>query len=154
VRPATKALLIVEMIVCFGLPAPLLLVGAVMIPLQVRALLDEPLLWEGPAELIGQVVCGICGLLALRFVLSRLLAGAKSPIKYPGVLWVGVLLGLLPILGIAIRGSAGWKIFAAAPLLATLHLIVLSRRTRRCERRSRRRDGGRVAGTQARPSSG
>jgi hypothetical protein len=120
VRPATKALLIVEMIVCFGLPAPLLLVGAVMIPLQVRALLDEPLLWEGPAELIGQVVCGICGLLALRFVLSRLLAGAKSPIKYPGVLWVGVLLGLLPILGIAIRGSAGWKIFAAAPLLATL----------------------------------
>jgi hypothetical protein len=91
-----------------------------MIPLQVCALLDEPLLWEGPAELIGQVVCGICGLLALRFVLTRLLTGAQSPIKYPGVLWVGVLLGLLPILDIAIRGSAGWKIFAAAPLLATL----------------------------------
>jgi hypothetical protein len=127
-RRSTKALLILEVIICFGLLAPFLLIGAVMVPFQIYALLEDPLSWEGPAELIGQVACGICGLGALTFILIKLLLDAKGPIKYLALIWVGVLLGVLPILDMAIRGSGGWKIFAAIPLIATIHLIALSRR--------------------------
>src|SRR5262245_37402050 len=115
------------MVVCFGLPAPLLFVGAQMVPLQVQEILDEPLFWEGPAHLIEQVACGICGLGTLAFVMAKLLSGSRAQFKYPGVIWAGVLLGAIPLFEIFVHGTLVWKVFAAIPLVAAIHVIALSR---------------------------
>jgi hypothetical protein len=126
-RAIAKTLLILEVVVCFGPAAILLLLGALMVPMQIYALVYEPLLWDGPLHLIGFVVCGICGLAVLVFVLYQLFR-TDGNIRRPWLVLACIAFGTLPILDIAASAAAGWRVLAAMPLVCTAHIVFLSRR--------------------------
>jgi hypothetical protein len=124
----SRVLLTIEVIVCFAPLLLMLVVGALLIPMQVLGISDEPLIWQGPATLIGSVVCGVIGLFTLIFVLANLFLG-RSSIDKPALICTGVALGALPIVPIAVFGdSLPWRLFGVLPLAATAHILFLGRR--------------------------
>jgi hypothetical protein len=124
----SRVLLTVEVIVCFAPMLLLLVVGALLIPMQIVGIGYEPLIWRGPATLIGSVVCGVIGLWALLLVLSNLFLGRNS-INRPGFICTGIAVGALPIVPIALFGdSSPWRFVGALPLAATAHILFLGRR--------------------------
>jgi hypothetical protein len=127
-RKSTKLLLAIEVVACFAPSLLLLLVGALLVPLQIGGILEEPLIWQGPASLIGSVICGVAGLFALGFVMSKLLGSAGS-IGRPALICAGVTLGILPIAPYALFGDHwAWRIVGIAPIAVSAHLLFLSRR--------------------------
>ncbi|MEO1204361.1 MAG: hypothetical protein AAFX10_16780, partial [Pseudomonadota bacterium] len=74
VSKGAKAALVVEIVLCFGPLFVLLALGASLVPLQLDAIVNVPIEWQGPASLALSVVCGAIGLTTLAFVVSRLLA--------------------------------------------------------------------------------
>ena len=127
IRPTTKVLLCIEVVVCFAPVVLLLLMGLLLIPIQFLALNDEPLLWRGPAALLGSVVCGGVGLTTLLFVLGKLLLGSAQ-IRSPWVICTGVALGALPIVPMVASGYGWWWIVGVLPLAASAHILFLARR--------------------------
>lgn len=126
-RPIVKSLLIAEVVICFAPLALVLAVGALMAPSQVFFFFEEPLEWEGPASLVGAVICGIAGLSALVLVMARLL-GANLVFKRPTLIVTGIWLGALPILAAFMSPDIGWWLAAVVPLGVAAHVIFLSRR--------------------------
>lgn len=134
-RGWARSLLLVEILVCFLPCALLLLMGAVMLPMQVVFLFEEPLNWEGAAEVVLSVACGVIGLCALFFVVSRLLSGSER-IEKPVPVLGGVLIGAAPLLRslllvLPAGGDADWwtlTFTVVLPLLATAHVLFLSRK--------------------------
>ena len=125
-RPTTKVLLCIEVVVCFAPVVLLLLMGVLLIPIQFVALNHEPMLWQGPAALVGSVASGAIGLTTLLFVLGKLLFGG-GPIGSRWVVCTGVALGALPIVPMAIFGDGRWWILGALPLAASAHILFLAR---------------------------
>jgi hypothetical protein len=125
-RPLTKVLVCVEVVVCFAPLLPVLLMGALLIPMQFVFLSHEPLLWRGSASLMASVACGAIGLVTLLFVLGKLLFGGTA-IRSPWVIFIGVALGMLPIVPMAVSGDGWWRLFGALPLVASAHLLFLAR---------------------------
>jgi hypothetical protein len=138
-RPVTKALLILEAVICFAPVGLLLFLGVVMAPLQFFVLATSPLNWNASATAVVWVVCGAAGFTALLFVLDRLLRGHGSVSK-PMLVCVGVALGIVPLLQMAYMGVqsfstehlASWMgtlaVFGLLPLAATAHILFLARR--------------------------
>jgi hypothetical protein len=137
-RSWPRWLLIVEILVCFLPCSVLLLVGAMMLPMNVLHLFREPLDWEGAAYVLIAVPCGIVGLCTLLFVVSRLLGGSEK-IERPVPVLGGVIAGSVPLLlpvllAVFAAGDPDWAdrmtlaVTAVLPLLATAHILFLSRR--------------------------
>jgi hypothetical protein len=127
VRPSLRVLLAVEVLVCFGPMTVMLLLGALLIPIQIAALLHEPLLWDGPVQVIGSVLCGCIGLVSL-IVLLRTLFGDSRPIRRPALVLVGAAIGAIPLLDVVTSPIVVWRVVGAMPLLSAAHIIFMSRR--------------------------
>jgi hypothetical protein len=117
--------LIAEAIVCFIPSSWLLVIGMVMVPYQVGFLLSNPLLAEGPVLLICFVIAGLIGQATLVYVLAKLFRG--SPFGRPLPVAGAVLLGLTPLVYLAAGGDSIVLIVAVPPILASLHILFLSR---------------------------
>jgi hypothetical protein len=118
-------LLIAEAIVCFIPSSWLLLIGMFMVPYQVGFLLSKPLLAEGPVLVICSVIAGLIGQATLVYVLAKLFRG--SPFERPLPVAGAVLLGLTPLVRFAVGGDSTALIVAGPPILASLHILFLSR---------------------------
>lgn len=133
-RGWVRSLLLVEIFVCFLPCTLLLLVGATMLPMQVIWLFEEPLNWEGVAMMLFSVAGGIIGLVALVFVISRLLGSGERferPVPVLGGILAGIaslLLPFLPVIGA--EGEPDWlplTFTTLLPLVASAHILFLSR---------------------------
>ena len=129
-----RQLLVLELLICF-LPCTLmLLVGAVMLPMQVAFLFQDSLHWEGGVLILLAVPSGIIGLCALFFVVSSLFAG-RERFENPVPVLGGVLIGAAPlllqlVLALFQAGDVEWGLWFAlvlAPLVATVHVLTLTR---------------------------
>ena len=119
-----KALLLLEVAVCFLPLTLLLLLGALMVPFQVGFLMMGEL---GSLYVIGAVLAGLAGLVALFIVLRWLLFRPVNPFERRWTLAL-MCLGILPVLPIAVAGDTWfWKILGAVPLLCSAHLAYLAR---------------------------
>jgi hypothetical protein len=128
-RAFVQILLILEVVVCFGPMTLILLMGALLVPIQIIALVDEPLLWEGPAEVIGMVLCGASGLATLTFLLAKIFDTSRpTTIKRPWLVLVGATIEVLPLLEPLTSPMVAWRILGAMPIVASLHVLFLSRR--------------------------
>jgi hypothetical protein len=131
-RGSAREWLIAEIVVCFGPCALMLFMGMIFLPSSVAAMFREPLDWEGSVSLILLVVCGVVGLGTLVFVISQLFDGQEK-FERPALVLGGVLAGAAPLLWqvvLALDGIPGPVIFTATvalPLLATVHILFLSR---------------------------
>jgi hypothetical protein len=133
-RGWVRSLLLVEIFVCFLPCTLLLLIGATMLPMQVIWLFEEPLNWEGVAMMLFSVAGGIVGLVALVFVISRLLWSGERferPVPVLGGILAGIASLLLPFLpAIGSEGEPDWApltFTTLLPLVATAHILFLSR---------------------------
>lgn len=127
-HPAAKALVTLEVLVCFGPMTLMLTIGALLVPIQILALFHEPLLWMGPVQLIGSVLCGGAGLAALVFLLSRLFEPFEVPIARPWLVLGGALLGMMPLIDVVTSPLVGWRVLGAMPIASAVHILFLSRR--------------------------
>jgi hypothetical protein len=123
VKPIFKVLLILEVLVCFAPMAYVLLLGFVIVMMQLMSPFSLDSL-----TVVGPVLAGIAGLLALANVLLWLLKPPSSFLSRVWT-WIFMLLGLLPILPYALLpvDSIGWRVAGLMPLLCTGHLIYLAR---------------------------
>jgi len=127
-RTFVKTLLVLEVVVCFVPMTLMLTMGALLLPIQMIALVDEPLLWEGPAEVIGMVVSGTIGLATLVFLLAKILdASRPMKVKRPWLVIVGATIGVMSLLEPLTSPMVGWRIVAAMPIVAGMHVLFLSR---------------------------
>jgi hypothetical protein len=126
-RAVFRTLLLIEVVVCFGPMTVMLLVGALLVPIQVIALFIEPLLWEGPAEVIGMVLSGSVGLMTLLFLLDKLF-DEMATVKRPWLVLAGAVIGMIPLVEPLTSPTVAWQILAAMPIAAGLHVLFLSRR--------------------------
>jgi len=107
----------------------MLTMGVLLIPIQIIALVDEPLLWEGPAEVIGMVLCGASGLATLGFLLAKIFDTSRpTTIKRPWLVLVGATMGVLSLVDPLTSPMMVWRILAAMPIVASLHVLFLGRR--------------------------
>ena len=128
-RAPLKTLLVLELLVCFGPMTLMLMIGALLIPIQVAALFYEPLLWDGPVEVIGSVLCGAVGLGTLLFLLGMLFEkSAADTVKTPLLVLAGAIVGVIPLIDVVTSPSLGWRIAGAMPIVSGLHVMFLSRR--------------------------
>jgi hypothetical protein len=132
-RGLARQLLAFEILICFLPNSLLLLVGMVLLPMQVRFRLQNSLYWEGSVLTIAMVACGIAGLCSLVSVVSALFAG-RERIESPVPVLGGVVLGAAPLLcqfvlvlaeGVSWDGL--WFVLIVMPLVATAHILYLSR---------------------------
>ncbi len=126
-RTALRTLLLIEMVVCFGPMTVMLMIGTLLVPIQVIALFAEPLLWEGPAEVIGLVLCGSIGLVTLLLLLDKIF-DKTATVRRPWLVLAGAIVGMLALIEPLTSPSVGWRILAAMPLVAGLHVLFLGRR--------------------------
>jgi hypothetical protein len=126
-RAVLRTLLIVEMVVCFGPMTILLMMGALLVPIQVMALVWEPLLWEGPVEVIGLVLSGSIGLVTLIVLLDKVF-DETATVRRPWLVLAGAVVGMLALIEPLTSSSGVWRALAAMPLIAGLHVLYLSRR--------------------------
>ena len=125
-RAFCRLLLTIEVLVCFGPMILLLGIGALLIPIQIAALIYEPLLWQGPAEVIGFVLCGVIGLTSLFFLLSKIDSGV--PVRRPWLVLAGAIVGTVPLLDAVTSPMLVWQVLGALPIASGLHLLFLGRR--------------------------
>ena len=126
-RAVLRTLLLVEIVVCFGPMTVMLMMGALLIPVQVIALFAEPLLWEGPVEVIGMVLSGAVGLVTLLFLLDKLF-DETAAVKRPWLVFAGAIIGMLSLIEPLTSSMVAWRILGAMPIAAGLHVLFLSRR--------------------------
>jgi hypothetical protein len=133
-RGWARWLLLVEIFVCFAPCTLMLLVGAMMVPMQLFFLFREPLDWLGVTWVLFSVAGGSVGLLTLIFVVSRLL-GSRENFERPVAMLGGILAGLAPLLlnlliAVIATGEVEWgtlTVTTVLPLLASAHILFLSR---------------------------
>ncbi len=124
-RKARKALLIIEVAICF-LPATLiLLMGVLVAPLQLLLLFQG--VWQALFTLVP-VACGLAGLVALVSVIRRIFGRTEATLK-PKIALALIVLGLLPVLPYLFFGDTIWWQIAVGylPLLCSIHLVYLAR---------------------------
>lgn len=122
-----KIWLLIEVLICFGPMAIFLMLGITLVPIQFDALHRQPLLWEGPASVIGSVFCGMVGLVTLIYFLGLLFTSGSRPSR-PTLVCLGVALGLLPVITFTISSDMiGLRILSLLPIAASLHILYLSR---------------------------
>jgi hypothetical protein len=128
-RASLKALLVLEVVVCFGPMTLMLMIGTLLVPIQIAALFYEPLLWEGPVQVIGMVLSGAVGLTTLLYLLDKLFDASEDEIiDRPLLVLAGAIVGALPLLDAITSPHLGWRILGAMPIVAGIHLILLSRK--------------------------
>jgi hypothetical protein len=128
-RLLARLLVLLEVVVCFLPVTALWMIGTFFTALAVIAggtrSSSDPRSWLGPLWLIGSELCGLCGLVALGFLLVALF---RTPprIKRPTLALVGIALGALPIVPFVFL--PGWlKAYALAPLACAAHLVYLAK---------------------------
>ena len=109
-RAVLRTLLLVEIVVCFGPMTVMLMMGALLIPVQVIALFAEPLLWEGPVEVIGMVLSGAVGLGTLLFLLDKLF-DETATVKRPWLVFAGAIIGMLSLIEPLTSPMVAWRIW-------------------------------------------
>jgi hypothetical protein len=130
-RISNKVLLVLEVIVCFTPMTLMWLAGIALSPFVFGSAFSESFsatrVWEGPVLLLGFVGCGLCGLVTLFFLLSRLL-GRQRPVARPALVLAGAALGVLPISPFLLLPEAWQALSVLMPIAATAHILYLSRR--------------------------
>jgi hypothetical protein len=126
-RPVFKTLLLVEVVACFGPMTAMLMMGALLLPIQLISLFIEPLLWEGPVEVITMVLCGSVGLVTLLFLLDKLF-DETATIERAWLVFVGAFIGAAPLIEPLTSPTVAWRILGAMPIIAGVHILYLSRR--------------------------
>jgi hypothetical protein len=118
-----KALLLLEVFVCFGPVTFLWGLGAFVVGALVPAIVSNPLAVDAflYAFLVLPVVCGFCGLTSMIYVLRKVL-GDGARIHRPGLVLAGAVLGGVAALtfwplGLAAIASAAHVIFLARKIL-------------------------------------
>lgn len=131
-RSSQRHWLMAEILVCFVPCASMLVAGVIFLP-DALASMFRGGLGSGDAALYTLLmVCGALGVSALVFVISRLFEGRET-IEKPGWVLTGVLAGVAPLLFqlvIALSrdpAPIGWIATVVLPLLATGHILFLSR---------------------------
>jgi hypothetical protein len=121
---AAKFLILLEVAVCFLPTMLVLLFGLLIMPFQVRFLIEGEL---AALNAIVPVVMGVGGLLALFTVLRWLfLRPTKSFDRR--ITLVLMCLGAIPIVPYAVAGDTVlWKLAGVLPLMCTAHLAYLAR---------------------------
>ncbi len=128
-RAFLKTLLVIEVAVCFGPMILMLMIGALLIPIQVMVLFVEPHHWEGPVLLIGSVLCGAVGLGTLFSLMDKLFSGpGTATIERPWLVLAGALIGVIPLIDVLTSPSLVGRIVGAMPIVSGLHLLFLGRR--------------------------
>ena len=125
-RATLKALLVLEVLVCFGPMTLLLLIGALLVPMQIVGLFYEPH-WKDAVWAIGQVLSGAVGLATLVYLLGKLLDGAET-VDRPLLVLAGAIVGVLPLLEPITSTTLAWRILGAMPVVSGIHIVFLSRR--------------------------
>ena len=128
-RAFLKTLLVLEVAVCFGPAILMLMIGALLIPIQVMVLFVEPVHWKGPVLLFGSVLCGAVGLGTLFLLLDRLCCAlGTATIEKPWFVFAGAVVGVIPLIDMVTSSSPVGRIVGAMPIVSGLHLLFLSRR--------------------------
>jgi hypothetical protein len=127
-RPALKALLIIEVAVCFG---PLILwwgMGMVMAALQIGMLFHHFAEVAPSALLVFALVgAGTVGLIALLEVLRSLFDPSASRMN-PNITLLFVVIGLMPVIWMMYDVPwSPWILIGLVPMVATIHIVYLSR---------------------------
>ncbi len=126
-RPATKVLLTIEVVICFAPVALMLLLGLVVAPVQIVQAVDDPLNWRSAISIIGEVACGVIGLATLVLVLGKLFLG-RTTINNPMLVCIGAALGALPLLPAFGAGVGALRLAGLLPLAVSAHILFLARR--------------------------
>ena len=125
-RPSAKALLAIELLVCFGPVLRLLLVGVAIVPIQFFVATTDPLNWHSAWGGVGQVTGGLIGTVALAYVASRLFADQGS-INRPTWVCIGIALGASAVSPLLSGSPLGWIFIGLLPLAASAHIVFLAR---------------------------
>jgi len=118
----SKALLLFEVVICFGPVFMLLLMGFFVIP--VALVTGEFGAWP----ILAMVICGSLGMVGLIAILINILEpGTKFP--HPTKVKVYLLCGVsaMSFFGLGVSNGWGTVVYFLAPLLAGIHLAFLER---------------------------
>lgn len=126
-RPSTKILLTIEVVICFAPVVLLLVVGASLAPFQVHVATTSPLDWRAAVTVLGLVTCGLIGFSTLAYVLGKLFSGHTS-MSRPTLVCIGAALGALALMPLLLGGTLRWKLVGLLPLGASVHVLFLARR--------------------------
>jgi hypothetical protein len=135
-RKLARIVLVAEVAVCFAPALALLLVGILLLPIWMLALVsdlagavEDSHVWATLRD-IAMVLGGLAGCVAMCDVLAIILGNQKVVLiaKWRIFFVVTGILSLFPLSISAIFShSPGWRIAMALPVFATLHILVLAR---------------------------
>ena len=123
--PRAKALVMVEVLICFGPVSVLLILGLLIV---LVSLVMDPSHAAGNLDGLAMVIGGILGLIGLGALLRTVFSG-KPPRMSRRVILVFTALGMASLLPLVI-GSVDilwWRLIGLLPMLAAAHLIYLAR---------------------------
>jgi len=120
---ALKALVVIEVFVCFSPALVLLFLGIMVIP---NSFIAHP-----DVQNLGTLVTvagGLCGLVGALMLANLVVSGTPSRSTTRGILVLAAIgaASLLPIVVGAVD-SFRWRLIGLLPILASLHLIYLAR---------------------------
>jgi len=129
-RSTTKALLLIETLVCFAPALVLLVLGLIMLPVQIWFLLNRA--GEdgtgGALTVLALVIGGMAGVIALSNLMFWIATPRSSFLSRVWTL-VGAVAGGAALWPYAFGpvDSAWWRLIGLMPLLCAVHLIYLGR---------------------------
>jgi hypothetical protein len=137
-RKRYKALLLLEVVVCFVPAALLWMVGALMLPMQLAFFRIDPENWAGIAFFLAPLVFGLCGLASLVYVLGKLL-GSQTPIRRSALVLTGAALGYGGACDVRPADAHGHRVRGTRAVLGSKDAIRRQRHDRRAARDTRAR---------------
>lgn len=126
-RHLLKALLLLEIVICFGSMLILLGAGLIVIPISILSLVEGEL---GGLPLLAMIIGGGLGMTSLIALTLKILDPNSSTLT-PRKIQLFMACGVLSIVGFYFfvgRGDVGWQaVFFVLPLFASAHLLYLGR---------------------------
>ena len=125
-KPYQKALLLIEVFVCFAPAVVLLAAGGTMLMFQLQ-IAREPGTWPELAPMTALIASGTIGLIALLLVLVQL-CRENGAIKRPLLVLLCVAIAAVPLVPYAVLADDEFAFVGLLALAATGHILFLSRR--------------------------
>jgi hypothetical protein len=122
-----KYLLIAEVILCFAPVVLLWLLGVFALLWQITRMTEVIDVWEQIGFALALIVAGLIGLVAVTYVVAKLLSAA-SIVERPASALAGLAIGAGALMPPATSNDSLFIVIAALPLLCSVHLVYLARR--------------------------
>jgi len=125
-KPIHRALLIIEIIVCFGPVTLLLGLGLIVVPVSILELIDGN---AGVLPLVLLEVGGVLGMVAMLSLVLHVLEPSKLFLSHKKLMFFTASGVISLLFGAVLLNASGlfWLVYVL-PLLAAFHLLYLSRK--------------------------